>query len=578
MSQPTDWKAKGIEAYANHKYALAAAMFTKAIDQQVDDAKLYSNRSAAYLELQQYEEALKDAQTTINLDPRWSKGYLRKGNIHQALNQWTSASDEYSRALSCEPDNLEFKQLVDHTQRQCADQSSSFQVFLDWLTQHGAKFPLLYLQDYQADYRGVHVKRNVPQNLVCLEIPLPLIMTSQLAKQSEIGTKLLKCPIASSHSYLACYLIEEKYKGSSSFWKPYLDILPKTYRNMPIYFNQLELDELKGSFTLYKIADRHDELKSEYTNIIQNVPEFHGTYDEFVWARMVVITRIFGFEVDQVKMDGLVPMADMLNHKNPRETDWLFDDKRNAFTITTLKPVKAFEPLFDSYGRKCNSRFFVNYGFCLDNNEEDNQVALFFRMDRLTDPLYQTKLLLMSTKSNNNNTVDPVVYRYQVSIVYSEETTLECFSFLRLLHANEAEMSMIPQGHLFNLKRIQPLSIRNEMCVLQSLKQEAQRMYSKFPTTLEQDDQLLQQTDLPAGNIRNCILMRKSEKQVLQFYIQLYDKMVQANQWSLKQWKRYIHDHGHVKPKEALKPLVHYTTQVLGSLLPLVFPLLKKIR
>lgn len=31
--------------------------------------------------------------------------------------------------------------------------------------------------------------------------------------------------------------------------------------------------------------------------------------------------------------------------------------------------------VYDSYGRKCNSRFFVNYGFALDDNE-DNEAVL----------------------------------------------------------------------------------------------------------------------------------------------------------------------------------------------------------
>ena len=32
--------------------------------------------------------------------------------------------------------------------------------------------------------------------------------------------------------------------------------------------------------------------------------------------------------------------------------------------------------VYDSYGRKCNSRFFVNYGFALDDNEADNEGLL----------------------------------------------------------------------------------------------------------------------------------------------------------------------------------------------------------
>src|SRR5690348_393599 len=61
------------------------------------------------------------------------------------------------------------------------------------------------------------------------------------------------------------------------------------------------------------------------------------------------------------RTDGLVPMADMLNHRRPRETSWQYSSERGAFIITALKGLQQGDQIYDSYGRKCNSRFFVNY-------------------------------------------------------------------------------------------------------------------------------------------------------------------------------------------------------------------------
>ena len=98
---------------------------------------------------------------------------------------------------------------------------------------------------------------------------------------------------------------------------------------MPIFFDEDELKLLKGSFSIRKIIDRQEELKEEYDNICRHVPDFRQyKLEEFVWARLVVITRIFGLVVKGNKTDGLVPMADMLNHKRPRETSWSYDDNR----------------------------------------------------------------------------------------------------------------------------------------------------------------------------------------------------------------------------------------------------------
>jgi histone-lysine N-methyltransferase SETD3 len=106
----------------------------------------------------------------------------------------------------------------------------------------------------------------------------------------------------------------------NSFWAPYIKILPTKYRNMPIFYTEEELKHLKGSFTLDKIEDRKISLRTEYENICRAVPEFRRyTHWEFVWARLVVITRIFGLVIKGTKTDGLVAYADMLNHKIPRE-------------------------------------------------------------------------------------------------------------------------------------------------------------------------------------------------------------------------------------------------------------------
>lgn len=58
------------------------------------------------------------------------------------------------------------------------------------------------------------------------------------------------------------------------------------------------------------------------------------------------------------------------------DSRWQFDDQLNGFTITALRDIPRGSQVYDSYGRKCNSRFFVNYGFALEDNEEDNEALV----------------------------------------------------------------------------------------------------------------------------------------------------------------------------------------------------------
>jgi len=204
-----------------------------------------------------------------------------------------------------------------------AQETDRWDRLIEWLRAGGARFPDIYLRYHSHEHRGVHARKDIPKNTTILYVPHSHIMTTELAKASEIGRRIQEsgCSLRSTHTWLACYLLQEK-KNPNSFWKPYIDTLPQSYRNMPIYFTPEELAWLKGSFSLQKIEERIDDLKREWENLSRYVPEFvkQHSYDEFVWARMVVITRVFGITVRGLNTDGLVPMADMLNHKRPNVT------------------------------------------------------------------------------------------------------------------------------------------------------------------------------------------------------------------------------------------------------------------
>jgi len=412
--------------------------------------------------------------------------------------------------------------------------TDKFDVLLNWLKAGGAKHPHLVLKYYTVDYRGVHSKTRLEADQCILEVPLPLIMTSDVAKASKVGTAISSsgCQLRSSHSWLASYLLQEKH-NPKSYWKPYIDILPVHYRNMPIFFDEEELSYLKGSFSLQMIEDRKVSLKMEYDNICRCVPSFkdYGHID-FVWARLAVITRIFGFEVNGKKTDGLVPMADMLNHKRPNETTWTYDGSVKGFTITTTKRLLRGAQIFDSYGRKCNSRYFVNYGFSLEDNE-DNQVAMWFNLpDLKIDFLHSVKVKLLGARTR----------RFQIPFDHQERVAQECLSYLRIALANEEELTVLTSDPKFNARKVpKPVSRRNELACVREIARQAKIVYDKFETTLEEDIEMLEDPDKKLTmNIRNCILMRRGEKQVLLAYMDLAKKLDGIEDYNFKDFKKYF--------------------------------------
>jgi len=276
------------------------------------------------------------------------------------------------------------------------------------------------------------------------------------------------------------------------------------------------------------IADRKVSLKMEYDNICKHVPAFKNYhYLDFFWARLAVITRIFGFKVNGTKTDGLVAMADMLNHKRPNETSWTFDQSMNAFTIVTTKRLLKGAQIFDSYGRKCNSRYFVNYGFALDANE-DNQVALFFEIPK-NDEAYQIKAKLL----------DPKRRRFQIPFEHKEKITRKCMSYLRVAHANVAEL--LPLAQMKTIERIDPISLDNEFRCIQAVAEQSEITLKGFDTTLAVDNELLSgETKELTMNQRNCVVMRRGEKEVLHAYIDLYERLKVVKDMNLRQLRKYL--------------------------------------
>ncbi len=66
----------------------------------------------------------------------------------------------------------------------------------------------------------------------------------------------------------------------------------------------------------------------------------------------------------------------MLNHKHPKETTWYYNNQLKGFVIEATQNLQRGVQIFDSYGCKCNSRYLLNYGFTLPNNQDYNEIGL----------------------------------------------------------------------------------------------------------------------------------------------------------------------------------------------------------
>ena len=107
MTTAKEWKEKGNHLVQERKYQEALDCYTKAIELDKNDPILYSNRSAMYYNLNDFENALLDAEEAIYLKPDYAKAYLRKGNALEKQYKYQEALDTYKIGLQKDKNNIQ---------------------------------------------------------------------------------------------------------------------------------------------------------------------------------------------------------------------------------------------------------------------------------------------------------------------------------------------------------------------------------------------------------------------------------------------------------------------------------------
>ncbi|XP_050538898.1 stress-induced-phosphoprotein 1 [Daktulosphaira vitifoliae] len=100
-------KERGNEFFNKGQFADAVKAYSEAILRNPDEPKYYSNRAACYTKLAAFDLGLKDCDKCVQLDPKFLKGWIRKGKILQGMQQSSKALSAYQKALDIDSSNAE---------------------------------------------------------------------------------------------------------------------------------------------------------------------------------------------------------------------------------------------------------------------------------------------------------------------------------------------------------------------------------------------------------------------------------------------------------------------------------------
>lgn len=105
-------------------------------------------------------------------------------------------------------------------------------------------------------------------------------------------------------------------------------ILPTDTNDFPAFYTEDELAMLKGSVMEEWSNQRRNDYAKDYNIICEKVEAFKQfKFEDYKYANILSSSRSFDLNVNGKITRTMCPFADMMNHKNPTENKWYFDNK-----------------------------------------------------------------------------------------------------------------------------------------------------------------------------------------------------------------------------------------------------------
>ena len=508
----------------NNNYDTAINYFTRKINNDKENLIYIIKRAICYLSKGYYNLALKDALYTIEIDPDFNKGYYIACLCYIEMYDIKRAE----RLCEKKENNSKLKLLIEKNKKEIMSKTKKYKSyplyikFLKELYKYNSFFPKLKIHFYTNNYRGVLAKKNIIKNEIIMTIPKECLISLETVLETDYGKKIgefmYKELYSPKHCLLTSFLL---YEEKNPKYKYYFDLLPNDFSNFPIFYTQDELNLLKGSPFLNQISTKKDDIKNDYNKLCEHISDFNQfSLLKFCQARILISSRIFGIQMKDKKTDVLVPFADLLNHKRPKQTQWYYDDSIESFVIQATENIEEGSEIFDSYGKKTNARFLLHYGFCLDDNDtsEFNMTITFNE----SFPLFEQKKIFFENEKEYKRT-------FNLNNSFYQSEILELLSFIRfILFDDELYLlyNSISSNEDINTEEIntvyyyvKPIDIKLEIKVLKYFRSLCRKALGKYPTTFEEDENKFRNDKDISFNVRNILLLLMSEKTILAYYI-----------------------------------------------------------
>ncbi|MQL71154.1 hypothetical protein Taro_003438 [Colocasia esculenta] len=290
--------------------------------------------------------------------------------------------------------------------------SRRIRAFKRWMTSQGFDFSdALEFADSDADGICVRALCGLREGDLVATIPKRACLTIRTSGAREVMDGAgLAGPLGLSFA-----IMYERALGAASLWYGYLQLLPEE-ESVPLVWSSGEVDALLRGTELHKIVKEDKKLlREDWKECIKPLieaadfeldPSDFGI-DRYFAAKSLVSSR--SFQIDEYHGSGMVPLADLFNHKTGLENvhftsvsssssddesdvddafieekqskpeeqstsdagDSFSEDNAANLEMIVVRDVEAGDEVFNTYGYMGNAALLHRYGFTEPNNPFD---------------------------------------------------------------------------------------------------------------------------------------------------------------------------------------------------------------
>jgi len=426
---------------------------------------------------------------------------------------------------------------------------------LKFCNDNGTKFENIRVVFVQNGWRGVIATQSIDANTCLLRVPRNILLSCESARRdAELISAMSTSPPLSMISLLAVHLLRELSKGPSSFWADYLRSLPPSYTTA-ISLSATETAALQVPYAQHQvaIAARAADLRftGQASPVLEklNLASKWRSKSAFFWALSTLYSRTMFLETNSEgpsEAGCLTPFGDLFNYAPPEgpytphleldltqeeeeeeegsdaptalttapspcNGDGCFDTETNEYCIYARKNYTAGEEIFLCYGRYTNLELLEHYGFVLlgaDQNPHD--IAVLPRNVLSEAVIFQLEAI-------GGSATEP-------SINANGNPSWEFLRALRMAALTPAERKVKSSAVLNDEKA----DDESEIWVMKTLIQACQESLGRLPTTLAEDEDLLNKGEFQTEGMRVVSQWRCGYKKILSKTVEICSKVLRS--------------------------------------------------